>query len=200
MYNRFPGIRALRALEAAGRHLNFTKAADELGLTPAAVSHQVKEFQEQLGVVLFERVGREMRHTPAGEAIHIANTRVRVLRSPFGIRLPPYKGGWAVRENSRSPTRVEFFHTRSSNSQFIEALTRCRVRPTSRQSRLSSFEARRPTTTQRHELRNSGCVKQTRPENPDACVCDQDFASSEIFECELIPVCINPHHTKIIAS
>lgn len=72
MYNRFPGIRALRALEAAGRHLNFTKAADELGLTPAAVSHQVKEFQEQLGVVLFERVGREMRHTPAGEAIHIA--------------------------------------------------------------------------------------------------------------------------------
>lgn len=72
MPEQFPGIRALRTLEAAGRHRNFTKAADELGLTPAAVSHQVKEFQEQLGVTLFERTGREMRHTPAGEAIHIA--------------------------------------------------------------------------------------------------------------------------------
>lgn len=70
--NRFPGIRALRTLEAAGRHLNYTKAEEELGLTPAAVSHQVKEFQQQLGVTLFERTGRELRHTPAGEALHIA--------------------------------------------------------------------------------------------------------------------------------
>ena len=44
-----PGTRALRALDAAARHLNFTRAADELGLTPAAVSHQIKEIEDQLG-------------------------------------------------------------------------------------------------------------------------------------------------------
>ncbi|WP_315926183.1 transcriptional regulator GcvA [Mesorhizobium sp. SP-1A] len=61
-----PGTRALRTLEAAGRHLNFTRAADELGLTPAAVSYQIKEIEEQLGVVLFVRSSRSIRLTEAG--------------------------------------------------------------------------------------------------------------------------------------
>lgn len=61
-----PGTRALRTLEAAGRHLNFTRAADELGLTPAAVSHQIKEIEDQLGVSLFSRTSRTIRLTPAG--------------------------------------------------------------------------------------------------------------------------------------
>ena len=61
-----PGTRALRSFEAAGRHLNFTRAADELGLTPAAVSHQIKEMEEQLGLVLFTRNSRSMQLTPAG--------------------------------------------------------------------------------------------------------------------------------------
>ena len=61
-----PGTRALRTLTAAGRHLNFTRAADELGLTPAAVSHQIKEIEEQLGVQLFFRTGRALRLTEAG--------------------------------------------------------------------------------------------------------------------------------------
>lgn len=61
-----PGTRALRTLEAAGRHLNFTRAADELGLTAAAVSHQIKEIEDQLGVSLFSRTSRTIRLTPAG--------------------------------------------------------------------------------------------------------------------------------------
>lgn len=64
-----PGTRALRTLVAAGRHLNFTRAADELGLTPAAVSHQIKEIEEQLGVVLFTRTSRSIRLTEAGAAL-----------------------------------------------------------------------------------------------------------------------------------
>lgn len=64
-----PGTRALRTLEAAGRHLNFTRAADELGLTPAAVSHQIKEIEEQIGVVLFTRTSRSIRLTEAGAAL-----------------------------------------------------------------------------------------------------------------------------------
>ncbi len=69
MSRSLPGTRALRTLESAGRHLNFTRAADELGLTPAAVSYQVKEIEEQLGVVLFHRTSRSIRLTEAGRLL-----------------------------------------------------------------------------------------------------------------------------------
>ncbi len=61
-----PGTRALRTLLAAGKHLNFTRAADELGLTPAAVSFQIKEIEDQLGVKLFVRTSRTIRLTESG--------------------------------------------------------------------------------------------------------------------------------------
>ncbi|MDL4861088.1 LysR family transcriptional regulator, partial [Halomonas elongata] len=64
-----PGTRALRTLEAAGRHLNFTRAAEELGLTPAAVSAQIKEIEGQLGTVLFTRTSRRIQLTPAGTVL-----------------------------------------------------------------------------------------------------------------------------------
>lgn len=69
-----PGTRALRTLEAAARHLNFTRAADELGLTPAAVSHQIKEIEDQLGMVLFTRTSRTIRLTEAGTVLYEAAT------------------------------------------------------------------------------------------------------------------------------
>lgn len=72
MTPHIPGMRALRTLEAAGRHLNFTRAAVELGLTPAAVSHQIKEFEEQLGLALFSRTSRTIELTEAGMLIHEA--------------------------------------------------------------------------------------------------------------------------------
>jgi LysR family transcriptional regulator, glycine cleavage system transcriptional activator len=70
--NRIPGLGALRTLEAAGRLMSFTKAASELGVTPAAVSHQIREFEDHLGCRLFERTSRKMRHTPAGQSLHEA--------------------------------------------------------------------------------------------------------------------------------
>lgn len=69
MSRMLPGTRALRTLEAAGRHLNFTRAADELGLTPAAVSYQIKEIEDQLGVTLFIRTSRSIRLTSAGTVL-----------------------------------------------------------------------------------------------------------------------------------
>ena len=77
-----PGTRALRTLEAAARHLNFTRAADELGLTPAAVSHQIKEFEDQLGVSLFTRTSRTMRLTEAGAVLFEASTDAIDLLEP----------------------------------------------------------------------------------------------------------------------
>ena len=64
-----PGTRALRTLLAAGKHLNFTRAADELGLTPAAVSFQIKEIEDQLGVKLFVRTSRTIRLTEPGTIV-----------------------------------------------------------------------------------------------------------------------------------
>ena len=61
-----PGTRALRTLLAAAKHLNFTRAADELALTPAAVSFQIKEIEDQLGMLLFARTSRTIRLTEAG--------------------------------------------------------------------------------------------------------------------------------------
>ena len=69
MARLLPGTRALRTLEAAARHLNFTRAADEIGLTPAAVSHQIKEIEDQLGIALFTRTSRTMRLTEAGAVL-----------------------------------------------------------------------------------------------------------------------------------
>lgn len=69
MSRMLPGTRALRTFEAAGRNLNFTRAANELGLTPAAVSYQIKEIEDQLGVTLFTRTSRSMQLTPAGSTL-----------------------------------------------------------------------------------------------------------------------------------
>jgi LysR family glycine cleavage system transcriptional activator len=67
-----PGTRTLRAFDAAARRLNFSRAAEELGLTPAAISHQVKELEDQLGFALFDRTSRTVRLTQAGTIFHQA--------------------------------------------------------------------------------------------------------------------------------
>ncbi|HET6161100.1 MAG TPA: transcriptional regulator GcvA [Dongiaceae bacterium] len=62
-------LAALRGFEAAARHLGFTKAAAELNVTPAAVSHAIRELEVDLKVRLFERSSRVVRLTPAGEIL-----------------------------------------------------------------------------------------------------------------------------------
>jgi len=68
MTRPLPPLNALRAFESAGRHLSFTKAAAELNVTPAAISHQVKALEELLEVPLFHRLTRALRLTDAGQA------------------------------------------------------------------------------------------------------------------------------------
>ena len=64
---RLPPLNALRAFEAAGRHLSFSKAAAELNVTPAAISQQVKLLEEHLGVMLFRRLNRALLLTDDGQ-------------------------------------------------------------------------------------------------------------------------------------
>jgi LysR family glycine cleavage system transcriptional activator len=63
------GFGALPSFAAAARWQSFTAAAEELGVTQAAVSHQVRELEEQLGVKLFHRTGRAVHLTASGEIL-----------------------------------------------------------------------------------------------------------------------------------
>lgn len=64
---RLPPLNALRAFEAVARHLSMKLAADELHVTPAAVSHQIKGLERHLGVTLFRRLNRALLLTDEGQ-------------------------------------------------------------------------------------------------------------------------------------
>jgi hypothetical protein len=67
MTYRIPALNGLRAFEAAARHLSFTMAASELGVTPGAVSQQVKKLEASLGIALFRRLPHGLLLTREGE-------------------------------------------------------------------------------------------------------------------------------------
>lgn len=69
MNDRLPPLTALRAFEAAARHLSFARAAAELGVTPAALSFQIKSLEDHLGTPVFRRLNRAVELTPAGRAL-----------------------------------------------------------------------------------------------------------------------------------
>ncbi|WP_156861567.1 LysR family transcriptional regulator [Casimicrobium huifangae] len=81
-------LNALRAFEAAARHLNFTRAADELCVTQAAVSHQVKTLEDQLGNVLFRRTARGLVLTDEGAVLMpaVADSFLRLERALDAVR------------------------------------------------------------------------------------------------------------------
>jgi LysR family glycine cleavage system transcriptional activator len=67
---RLPPLNALRAFEAAGRHLNFRAAADEMGVTQGAVAQQVRLLEAQLALPLFDRLPKGLSFTTAGRGYH----------------------------------------------------------------------------------------------------------------------------------
>jgi LysR family glycine cleavage system transcriptional activator len=69
MPDRLPPLTALRAFEAAARHMSFSRAADELHVTPAALSYQIKQLEEHLGTPVFRRLNRAVELTEAGRAL-----------------------------------------------------------------------------------------------------------------------------------
>lgn len=69
MTRHLPSLNALRAFEAAARLLSFTNAANELNVTQAAISHQVKALEDQMGIPLFIRRNRHLVLTDAGRAL-----------------------------------------------------------------------------------------------------------------------------------
>lgn len=67
---KLPPLASLRAFEAAARHLSFKRAAEELGVTPTAISHQVRLLEDWIGVRLFERRTRQVVALPAAQQLY----------------------------------------------------------------------------------------------------------------------------------
>lgn len=70
MSDLLPPLTALRAFEAAARHLSFARAAEELSVTPAALSFQIKSLEDHLGQPVFRRLNRAVELTELGRALH----------------------------------------------------------------------------------------------------------------------------------
>lgn len=82
---RIPSLRLLAGFEAAARHGNFSRAADELCLSQSAISHQIQQLEEQVGQSLFRRVGRGVELSIAGEILQRSVMRsLDTLRSGLG--------------------------------------------------------------------------------------------------------------------
>ena len=110
MARHLPGLGALKTFEAAARLLSFSRAAEELGVTPAAISYRVRDLEDQLGVQLFQRTSRVVELTEPGrqllvgvsEALDgIARTVSRLRTADLRARLtvttsPSFASKWLV--------------------------------------------------------------------------------------------------------
>ena len=96
-YN-LPPLTSLTAFECAARHLSFKVAATELGVTPGAVSHQVKALEAELGVRLFDRVHRGVELTDAGRLLadRIASAFLDVADALAEVRPQNHRTGVTV--------------------------------------------------------------------------------------------------------
>ncbi len=106
-----PSLASLRSFDAAARHQSFTNAASELNVSQGAISRQIKELEQTLGVSLFRRVGRAVKLTHAGRALtadlrlnlqDLSNTMARAMlaaNDSIPIRLavlPTFGNRWLM--------------------------------------------------------------------------------------------------------
>ena len=95
---KLPPLRALHAFEAAARHHSFGAAANELGVTPTAISHQIRQLEEACGVKLFQRRPRPLLLTSAGARLYPA------LRNGFDALATAM--ALLAEEDAQTPLRV----------------------------------------------------------------------------------------------
>jgi LysR family glycine cleavage system transcriptional activator len=92
MARNYPSLDLLEGFEAAARHLSFTKAGEELYLTQSAVSRQIKDLEDQLGVPLFHRRHRALTLTEAGQQFYAATAQVLTTMRAATSRLRAQSG------------------------------------------------------------------------------------------------------------
>ncbi|MBX9634090.1 MAG: transcriptional regulator GcvA [Magnetospirillum sp.] len=117
MARRLPPLRSVRAFEAAARHLSFARAADELHVTPAAVSQQIKILEAYLGMALFKRGTQLSLTEPASSALPLVSdafdrleravARMQLGRDsgPLVVSAPPsFAARWLIPRMARFQT------------------------------------------------------------------------------------------------
>lgn len=106
MSDPLPPLAAVRAFEAAARHLNFTRAADELGMTQAAISYQIKILEDRVGAALFLRQARGVILSDVGaRLLQPATEALDLLRDSFA----------AAREQSEETLYISVVPTFATN-------------------------------------------------------------------------------------
>ncbi|HEX6571205.1 MAG TPA: transcriptional regulator GcvA [Steroidobacteraceae bacterium] len=107
MPRSLPPLTSLRAFEAAARSLSFTKAARELHVTPAAISHQIRGLEQFLGVTLFQRTSRRLELTRDGHlaAEHFREAFERIARGVQALRQQGREGELVIGVSPSFATR-----------------------------------------------------------------------------------------------
>jgi LysR family glycine cleavage system transcriptional activator len=108
-YRNVPPFQFLQGFEAAARLGNFSQAAHELGLSPSAVSHQMRLLEDRLGQTLFRRVGRHVSLTDAG----------RDYQRTVAQALDDLEGGYRRLEPYRKPGSVVIYAPRELASRWL---------------------------------------------------------------------------------
>src|SRR5260370_34806260 len=170
-------LNGLKAFEAAARHLSFTRDADELHVTQAAVSHQVKTLEQRLGVKLFRRLPKSLRLTDEGQAL-----------------LPELRD--AFEHMARAVNRV----TSANGASALSVSTLTTFALTWLVSRLPRFQARHPDIEVR--LNTTGRLVDFAREDVDVAVRYRDgnwpgLNVEKMFEDELTPLCGRAHKERL---
>jgi LysR family glycine cleavage system transcriptional activator len=138
MNGHLPPLSALRAFEAAARLQSFSRAADELNVTPAAISHQVHALEEDLGVRLFHRLNRAVELTPSARVllpglseafagIHASVRRLRAHNDTGTLTItasPSFAAKWLVPRLHRFQERHAAIDVRISASDEVVDLSK----------------------------------------------------------------------------
>jgi LysR family glycine cleavage system transcriptional activator len=166
---KLPPLRALHAFEAAARHHSFAAAANELGVTPTAISHQIRQLEEACGVKLFQRRPRPLLLTRAGARLYPA------LRNGFDALATAM--GLLAEEDAQTPLRVT-----SSNAFASKWLV----------PRLPKWREENPTVAL--EIIGTDAVLDVRAGATDVAIRHArkpplDLMAHEVFRDMFVPVC-----------
>ena len=117
MSRRLPPLNALRAFEAAARHLSFTRAASELNVTQAAISHQIKALEDHLGLSLFRRLNRALMLTEQGQTLFPAVRDALDRLAEAAARLRAREAGGTLTVSTLPSFAVKWLVPRMSHFQ-----------------------------------------------------------------------------------
>ena len=166
---KLPPLRGLHAFEAAARHHSFAAAANELGVTPTAISHQIRQLEEACGVKLFQRRPRPLLLTSAGARLYPA------LRNGFDALATAM--ALLAEEDAQTPLRVT-----SSNAFASKWLV----------PRLPKWREENPTVAL--EIIGTDAVLDVRAGATDVAIRHTrkpplDLMAHEVFRDTFVPVC-----------